>query len=288
MSSNRALLLEARAKLAATSETPQLDAEVLLAHVLGVERVQIIADAARTASMDEVAQYLRLIDRRSNSEPVAYLTGEREFYGRKFSVSPSVLIPRPDTELLVDLAVQYLETIAAPRILELATGSGCIAISVALELHDREVQSDILASDISPDALRVAERNAAKLGASSLVRFLESDWFKTISKSRFDCILINPPYVERDATLATDLSFEPAGALFADDNGLSELRLLIQESPDWLLPGGKLFLECGAGQWDVLKADSELFLPYRSRAHKDLQGYDRVIECELLHPNHRS
>lgn len=227
-------LEEARASLALH------EARLLLRHVLGVTAAALEAHPERKVSPADTAAFRALVARRAAGEPVAYLTGRREFYGLDFRVTPDVLIPREETELLVDLA---LETQAA-RILDLGTGSGCLAIAVAKQ----RPQAAVTAADASAAALAVARDNAVRHGVN--IRFLQGDWFAPLAGERFDLILANPPYVaERDPHLARgDVRFEPRSALAAGADGLDDIRRIVAQAPAHLVPGGQLCFEHGYDQ----------------------------------------
>jgi len=240
MTSVAQLLAQARQHIAAG------EARLLLAHLLG--RSAAWLEAHRDDEIAVEAEYSALVGRRAAGEPIAYLTGMREFYGRAFAVSPDVLIPRPETELLVDRVREKADGTAT--LLDLGTGSGCLAITLALELP----QVRVTAVDVSPAALDVARSNARRLGAH--VEFVESDWFASLGAQRFDLIVANPPYVAAgDAHLdAGDLRFEPRRALCAGSDGLDALRQIIAEAPRWLVPGGWLFCEHGYDQAAAVRA----------------------------------
>ena len=229
-----AALQEARASI------PLREARRLLCHVLGMTPAASEAHPERKVSPDDTAAFRALVARRAAGEPVAYLTGRREFYGLEFQVTPDVLIPREETELLVDIA---LET-KARQILELGTGSGCLAVAVAKHLP----QARVTAVDACAAALSVARQNAARHGVG--IRFLQGDWFAPLAGERFDLILANPPYVaEHDPHLAQgDVRFEPRAALAAGPDGLREIRRIVAAAPAYLAPGGQLWFEHGYDQ----------------------------------------
>jgi len=234
------LLDEARATI------PLSEARLLLRHVLGVPHAALEAHPEGKVSLRDTAAFRALVARRATGEPVAYLTGHREFYGMDFHVTPAVLIPREETELLVEIAVEK----PARRILDLGTGSGCLAIAVARELP----LAQVTAVDVSAAALDVARENAAHHGVS--VRFLQGDWFAPLDGERFDLILANPPYVaEGDPHLAQgDVRFEPRGALAAGLQGLDDICRIAAAAPDHLLPGGRLWIEHGYDQAPAVAA----------------------------------
>ncbi len=250
-----------------------VDARVLLSHVTGRSAAYLIAHREATLTDGQRAAFGGLIERRAAGEPVAYLTGEREFYGRSLRVTPAVLVPRPETELLVDLALERIPGAGRTRVLDLGTGSGCVAIAVASERS----HCKILAVDQSVDALTVARRNAFTLGVGN-VAFLESDWYSALGAERFDLIVANPPYVAAaDPHLAQgDLRFEPRRALVAGADGLDCMKTIVSGAVAHLVAGGWLLLEHGHDQAHAVRVllaaagYSEIF-----SAH-DLAGIERV------------
>jgi release factor glutamine methyltransferase len=236
-------------------EQPRLDAEVLLAFALAATRVQLIVDAHRPLLPPELARFRELVKRRRTREPVAYLLGEREFYGRPFRVDRRVLVPRPDTETLVEigLARSAARSLGA-RILDLCTGSGCVAVTLARERPTSKVH----ATDLDGGALAVARENALRLGAYN-VSFSEGDLYDGLRApyGRFDLIVANPPYIPSGeiAGLAADVrSFEPRRALDGGGDGLTLLRRVVQGAPELLAPGGALAVEVGAGEAEEVAA----------------------------------
>ncbi len=220
-----------------------VDARVLLGHVLDRDSAYLAAHPKALLRATDIARFEALVERRVAGEPVAYLTGRREFYGRFFRASPAVLIPRPETELLVDLALERLPRDAAGHVLDLGTGSGCVAISIASERS----RLRILAIDQSLEALALARHNALDLGVGNVV-FLQSDWFSGLrADERFDVIVANPPYVATgDPHLEDgDLRFEPRVALTAGTDGLDAIRTIVRGVGAHLSPGGWLLLEHG-------------------------------------------
>jgi len=213
-----------------------VDARVLLRTVLGVNDAYLIAHAHDAVSAPHAARFRALAARRAAGEPVAYLVGEREFFGHPFKVTPAVLIPRPETELLVELALQR----QPQRVLDLGTGSGCIAISIALVLPSARVT----AVEQSPEALALARENAARLHARN-VEFRQSNWFSAVQGEHYDLIVANPPYVaEHDVHLTQgDLPFEPAQALVSGDDGLADIRIIVAGARAHLTRGGWLMVE---------------------------------------------
>jgi len=253
-------------------EIDQADARVLLRGVLQLTDAQIAAHPERELTDDERGQYRALVARRRAGEPVAYLTGEREFYSMAMKITPAVLIPRPETELLVDLALQRAPQGRAFRVLDLATGSGCVAVAIA---HARPAAS-VTATDVSTAALALARENAGRHGAA--LEVIESDWFEALAARRFDIIVANPPYVAaNDRHLDEgDLRFEPRAALVAGPTGYECIDKIVAQSPRHLEPGGWLLVEHGhdhaAGCRDRLARGKfkEVF------SARDLAGIERV------------
>jgi release factor glutamine methyltransferase len=267
-------LQEARNLLEGLSETPKLDAEVLLARVLNRDRSYLRAWPERTLSPDEFDRFQDLVQRRQSGTPVAYLFGEKEFWSRTFKVRPDVLIPRPETELLVDLALTAMAASQITDILDLGTGSGAIAITIAAE----RPFSHITATDLSPEALKVAQENADRLGVRN-IRFQLGNWFDAVaSDGRFDLIVSNPPYVADDDPHLSrgDVRFEPSLALKGGLHGLDALRIIARDARDHLNPNGHLILEHGFNQANAVADLLGTFGYTEIRHHQDLQGHFRV------------
>jgi release factor glutamine methyltransferase len=272
--------MEARAgaslgALQASLPLDPLENRILLCHALGIGRVALITQSERTLTADEAARLEALVQRRLGGEPIAYIVGEREFYGLPFTVTPAVLIPRPDTELLVELAIE--RTPVRGQVLDMGTGSGAIAVSIAHTRRDAQVT----ALDLSDDALAVAAQNAARNQAS--VTFLRSDWYGAVARRRFHVIASNPPYIaDGDPHLAQgDLRFEPRGALTDDRDGLSCLRTIVAGAHAHLEPGGWLLMEHGydqAAQVRELLAQAGFS---QVQSWCDLAGIERVSGGQL-------
>ena len=263
-------------ELLSASPLPALEARALLAHQLGIRREQLIAQPELRVAPADVQAFGRLVQRCQHGEPLAYLLGEKEFYGRVFKVSSAVLIPRPETELLVDIALSAALNDEA-HVLDLGTGSGCVALTLALERPSWHVT----ATDVSHEALEVARANAAKLGADN-VEFRNGSWFSAVSGQRFDLIVSNPPYVATGDSHLQALRFEPLTALVAEGNGLASLQQIIESAPRHLLPGGTLALEHG---YEQAEAVSGLFTSDRWRAVRtlpDFAGLDRVTLARVV------
>lgn len=253
-----------------------LEARVLLSYASSWSSTKLTAWPERPLPPEVLQRFADLVERRAAGVPVAYLVREREFYGRRIRVTPSVLIPRPETETLVEVAIALALTLPpghAPRILDLGTGSGCVAITLALELP----QAEVLAVDALPEALGLAMGNAARLKAS--VSFMESDWFSRIGPGEtFDLIVSNPPYLAQDDPHLEegDLRFEPRQALVAGETGLEAIAAIVSEAPRHLAEGGWLLLEHG---WDQAQQVRGLLLDagfLEVQSWKDLAGHERV------------
>lgn len=232
--------------LALDRREARLEAQILLGQVLGKPRAWLLAHDRDELTAEQQAAFAALLARRLGGEPVAYILGEREFYGHLFKVSPAVLIPRPETELLVDLALARLPEGQAARVLDLGTGSGAVAVSLALA----RPAAQVTAVEVSPAALAVARDNAARLGAHN-VELRAGSWFEPVAETeRFALIVSNPPYIaDKDPHLGQgDLRFEPSGALASGVDGLDDIRLIVAGATRHLLPGGWLLFEHGYDQ----------------------------------------
>ncbi|MGO2304298.1 MAG: peptide chain release factor N(5)-glutamine methyltransferase [Providencia sp.] len=245
------------------SDSAKRDAEILLEHCTGRSRTYIIAFSETELSADEQAQLEPLLQRREQGEPIAYIIGEREFWSLPLYVSPATLIPRPDTECLVEQALAHLNQ-SHCHLLDLGTGTGAVALALASELPD----STVIGVDFSLEAVALAQKNQQRLNISN-VQFIQSDWFTSLSIQQFDMIVSNPPYIdERDNHLNEgDVRFEPTTALVAKDNGLSDLAHIIAKSKYYLKNQGWLLLEHG---WQQGLAVRELFKQH---------GYTNIETC---------
>jgi release factor glutamine methyltransferase len=258
-------------RLLASSNLSELEAKVLAQHALGVSRAWLVARLDEPVDVQQARAVERLYARRQGGEPVAYITGEREFYSLDFAVGPAVLIPRPETELLVDLALQTLDG-RGGRVLDLGTGSGAVAVAIAHGAPDAEVW----AVDVSEKALDAARANAARHHAN--VRFVRSDWFSRIGAERFDVIVGNPPYVAVDDPHLRegDLRYEPRDALVSGPDGLDAIRAIAAQASRHLESGGRIFLEHG---WDQAERCRDLLAAcgfHDVQSWSDLAGIPRV------------
>ena len=270
----RDALSAATAELAAASSVnPRRDAELLLLHVAQMSRAELISNPDRQLTTDEWHRYRELIARRKQFEPVQYINGEREFYGLTFRVVPGVLIPRPETEHLVEAVLERIPLDAPCHIADVGTGSGAIAIALAVA----RPLARIAATDISVGALNIAKENAAVHGVEDRIRFREADLLANSALGEFDIVVSNPPYIadgERESLDAEVREYEPAQALFAGPTGLELYERLIPQAAEVLRPGGWLAMEIGAGQQlqlsRLLKDWSQISFA------SDLQGIPRV------------
>ncbi|HEY0313179.1 MAG TPA: peptide chain release factor N(5)-glutamine methyltransferase [Allosphingosinicella sp.] len=257
------------AKLAAGSDTPRLDAELLMAHALGTSREELLL---RRLGDEAGSAFDSLISRREAGEPVAYIVGERDFWTITLEVGPGVLIPRPDSETLIEAAEEHFGTGSPRRVLDLGTGPGTLLLAALAQWPEAHG----LGIDASDTALAYARRNAERLGLAGRAEFRLGDWAESVS-SVFDLILCNPPYVETGADLPPDVSaWEPAEALFAGVDGLDDYRRLAPRLCPLLAPGGIACIEIGAGRRDAvaaLLAGAGLAVETR----KDLAGIDRCL-----------
>lgn len=266
-----------RERLAA-SPLPLLETRMLVQHILGVSRSWLIAHDTDPITDPQWAPIDALIQRRVAGEPMAYLVGTRAFMQWDFEVSPDVLIPRPETELLVETLLHAVASCTAPRLLDLGTGSGAIAISLALLRPDAEVH----ASDVSPPALDLARRNAERLGAH--VHFHQGSWYDALPPGlRFDAIASNPPYISSNDPhlIRGDLRFEPPSALTDFGDGLSALHTLAHGAPQHLQPGGVIWMEHGWDQAEAVRAMLSAAGLSGVASLKDLAGIERISGATL-------
>ncbi len=265
----RVTLSIATAQLAPVSDTPRLDAELLMAHALNIPREKLLMWALESETPDSFAP---LLARRLLHEPVAYITGTRAFWSIELIVTPDVLIPRPDSETSIAAAVAHFGSMGPRTILDLGVGSGALLLAALTEwplVHG-------LGVDRSPEALGVAHNNADALGLADRARFQLGDWAAGLS-DRYDLILCNPPYVETSAELDRQVAdYEPAAALFAGADGLDDYRRLIPQLPDILTPKGIVALEIGHTQRAAVNAYAEA-VGFQVTCHQDLGGRDRCL-----------
>ena len=274
------LVDDAKALLYEHCDTPRIDAEILIGHVTKQSLSWLISYGDSIASADHIKQFYQLVSERQAGQPIAYLIGERDFWTLSLSVDSNVLIPRPDTETLVEAALPLITNTADTSVLDLGTGSGAIALSIAKELP----KANITAVDVHNNALNVAKKNAVKNNISN-VSFVQSNWFESLDDSlQFDLIASNPPYIEpNDPHLNQgDLRFEPTTALVAQENGLADLSNIIQTAPEFLKDNGWLIVEHGYNQ---ASAVDSLFKQYgftKISLHKDLNNLARCTLGQLI------
>jgi release factor glutamine methyltransferase len=296
MATVRELLDAGVARLrAAGSESARLDAELLLARAIGADRTAVLAHPDAPVGDGPAATFESDLRRREGGEPVAYIRGFKEFYGIALAVDPRVLIPRPETERLVELAETEVadRLVAAPRgagthairVVDVGTGSGAVAIALAVALRKRRMLGDveIRATDLSPDAIAVAQLNAVGHGVADHVRFVEADLLTPVLDRPFDVLAANLPYVPSAAVdeLPIAASFEPREALDGGADGLAVIRRLLERLPEALMPDGVALLEIGADQGDSVVAATAAALPgWRVTIELDLAGRPRVARIE--------
>jgi release factor glutamine methyltransferase len=268
-------------------DAPRLSAELLLSHVLSLPRIRLYTDYERPLSEAELTSYRELVKRAGEEEPIAYLTGRAHFFSLEFEVNRDVLIPRADTETLVENVLQMarMQTgMETPRVLDLCTGSGCIACAIAKHLKTAQV----LAVDISPAAVAVARRNVERLGLAERVTVEEGDLYEPLSRvvdpRPFDLIVANPPYIPSAAVAKLDRSvreYEPVKALDGGPDGLAIHRRILEQVDDRLVPGGRVYLEIpfdqGEQAVELLKTHPAL---EEATVLKDLAGHDRVVTAK--------
>lgn len=272
MSESISALLHAAAEQLTSSETALLDAEVLLCHCLNKNRSFLRAWPEHHPQPEQRDQFRSLISQRLLGVPVAYLTGQREFWSRNFKVTPDVLIPRPDSELLIELCLEYLADNTRAKIIDLGTGSGILAITLAAE---RKL-TDVIATDISPEALAIAHQNADQLGVN--VRFIQSPWLEDVQEHDFDIILSNPPYIApQDPHLKQgDVRFEPNIALVSPEDGLKDIQSIVDQSRRHLKNPGLLCIEHGYNQQQTVQAIFKACNYQDICTRNDLSGNPRV------------
>lgn len=260
-------------------DSARVDAELIVAHALGIERLKVVLSPDRELTNEELETIKALVKRRRAFEPIAYLRGTRDFYGRSFRVDARVLVPRPDTETLIDVALDRLRgRDFGARVVDLCTGSGCVAITLKLERPTIGVD----ATDLSADAIAVARDNAQRLGAVTNVRFAIGDLFAPLgdAKATYDLVVANPPYIATSevASLQPDIrDHEPKLALDGGGDGLDVVRRIVRAAPARLRSGGALAIEVGAGQSPSVVALFESAGLSDVRANKDYGGIERVV-----------
>ncbi len=269
--------IRATARLAGT-EAPAVVAAVLLCHVLGIDKVELVAHSEEKVPQKAEAELEALLERRLSGEPLAYLLGSREFYGRDFFVDSSTLIPRPETEHLIDEALEFFRNRSDVRFLDLGTGSGCLAVTLAAERRSWRG----MAVDLSPEALNVARRNAGKYGVSEAVTFLHADFTKALplEPCSFDLVISNPPYISEEEYAGLDpgvRNFEPRSALVPGPEGLEHPRAVEAAARALLKEGGLFLMEHGYLQGEACRALCPDAYWMDMRTGRDLAGKDRYL-----------
>ncbi len=273
MNSIQASLEHAYETLQALSETARLDSEVLLCHVLKKNRAFLRAWPEKKLDPKQIIEFQELVKKRKNGLPIAYLVGIKEFWSREFFVNQHVLIPRPETELLIELALEQIPDNHAKSIIDLGTGSGAIGITLAAE----RPASNIIATDISKQALDIAATNANNHGITN-IKFLVSHWFRQLANEKHHLIISNPPYIDsQDPHLQRgDIRFEPKKALIADRQGLSDIFEIVKTAKNFLYPGGYLIIEHGYNQKQQVQSFYEKNKYTNIASHHDLAGQPRI------------
>ena len=257
-------------KLSPSSESARLDAEVLITHALGWQRTHLLTRDSQILSDTQLDAINKLIKRRLNGEPVAYIVGEQEFWSLPLMVNASTLIPRPETEHLVETALQYLSLDGTKAVLDLGTGSGAIVLALASE----QPRHHYTAVDISHEALQIARQNADKLKIPG-IRFVRSHWFSKLGDAKYDLIVSNPPYIESaDEHLQQgDVAAEPLSALASGEDGLEDIRHLVSRSTTHLNPGGWLMMEHG---WNQAAKVRKLLVAHKYKNIQSIQDYSNI------------
>ncbi len=283
MHSIKSVLRDAADALALVSESALLDAEVLLCLALDKQRSYLRAWPDNPLSPEQLAAFEALLAQRQQGTPIAYLTGNREFWSRDFQVSPDVLIPRPDTELLIELSLKLIAANDLAKIIDLGTGSGIIAITLAAE----RPQAQVSATDFSLAALRIARLNADKHHISN-IRFYQSDWFADIPSTKFNLIISNPPYIAaNDNHLQQgDVRFEPLTALCAAEQGLGDIKRIAVAARNYLEPGGHLLIEHGYDQRQQVQTLFKNLQYAKVKTYTDLSGQPRATYGQFMPGHH--
>lgn len=271
-------LNEAGQRLAACADEPNLEAQVLAGHVLRHSRTWVLSHQDTELSSEDAEQLSQMVERRLNGEPLPYLLGHWEFYGIDFMVSPAVLIPRPETELLVENALAWLSAHPGGSMADVGTGSGCIAVSVARNCAEVE----IYATDCSSKALRIASINSKNYGYENRIHMWHGDLLSAVN-FKFDLVCANLPYIPSSTVKALDVALhEPLSALDGGEDGLDLIRRLLADSPRWMAPGGLMLLEIESGQGQTALQTARDILPHASAEIVcDLAGLPRLLRVKF-------
>jgi len=266
-------LAEAQLQLEEVSDSPALDAEILLAHCLNKNRSYLYTWPDNHLTNKQFECFKTFIDKRQIDYPVAYLVGTKVFWTLDLIVTPDVLIPRPETELLVEIALEKISNIKHPRILDLGTGSGAIALAIASERPD----AIITASDYSTKALNIAKKNADKHNLIKQMTFVESDWLESISEKEYDLIVSNPPYIApNDPHLSQTIRFEPQQALVAENNGMNDIETLIRDSKKYLKTNTWMIIEHGYNQSKETLSTYKKYGYEKEKTYLDISNNPRI------------
>ena len=265
-------------QLVSCSDSAKLDAQILLAFVLDKELSYLLTWPEKALTKQDKQQYLALLDRRISGEPIAYIVGVKEFWSLPFMVSPATLIPRPDTEILVELVLEQFADFDTLHCLDLGTGTGAIALALASEQPNWQID----AIDFSLDAVKLAQQNAKKLQLSH-VNIFQSDWFSALNERRFDVIVSNPPYIDKlDENLSQgDVRFEPESALVADEHGLGDIKHIAQQALKYLNSQGSLFFEHGFEQGEAVRNILTALGYHNAQTVRDFNGHERITWARL-------
>jgi release factor glutamine methyltransferase len=265
-------------QLVSCSDSAKLDAQILLAFVLDKELSYLLTWPEKALTKQDKQQYLALLDRRISGEPIAYIVGVKEFWSLPFMVSPATLIPRPDTEVLVELVLEQFADIDTLHCLDLGTGTGAIALALASEQPNWQID----AIDFSLDAVKLAQQNAKKLQLSH-VNIFQSDWFSALNDRKFDVIVSNPPYIDKlDENLSQgDVRFEPESALVADEHGLGDIKHIAQQALKYLNSQGSLFFEHGFEQGEAVRNILTALGYHNAQTVRDFNGHERITWARL-------
>ncbi|KGJ96143.1 peptide chain release factor N(5)-glutamine methyltransferase [Colwellia psychrerythraea] len=266
-------IIHGQEQLASCSDSAKLDAQILLAFVLNKERSYLLTWPEKELVKQDEQHYLALLKRRVFGEPIAYIVGIKEFWSLPFFVSPATLIPRPDTEVLVELVLEQFAEVESLHCLDLGTGTGAIALALASEQPKWQVD----AIDFSLDAVKLAQKNAENLRLTQ-VNIFQSDWFSAVEQRKFNLIVSNPPYIDAlDENLSQgDVRFEPESALIADEQGLGDIKHIAQQALNFLKPQGALFFEHGYQQGDAVRNLLTSLGYANAKTVKDFNGHDRI------------
>ncbi|MER3447643.1 MAG: peptide chain release factor N(5)-glutamine methyltransferase [Candidatus Dadabacteria bacterium] len=263
------------------AENPELESSLLLSKALGINAIDIYAHPEREVESEKVEEFKLLLERRLKREPIAYILGEKEFYSRPFVVTPDVLIPRPETEILVEEALKISKSIPQPLVVDAGTGSGCISVTIACECRDAR----ILATDISLESLLIAEINSRRHGTLDRISLVRMDFLSGFKEESIDIVLSNPPYISKDDFSKLESSvrdFEPKESLLGGEDGLDYIRKIVYQSRRVLKNGGWCIVEVGAGQSEGVSEILDYARFKSVSSVKDISGIERVVKGKWI------